>query len=206
MLLLLIAKALLVGFVLSLFAIGASKVVAMQRTFLYGPKSGAWVAAGSSLADLIYASITTFGLSFFTFNIADLHPWMDYLVVVILVGFGIYFAATRIDFNKAEHARHKNSGSFGLGLSLNILNPGNVVAFSLGLAYLGITTERLVLNSALAITAGIVIGSMLAWALQIYLFHRLRHRVNEQRLNLLTRGLGVLLIVLGLASLYSQLH
>lgn len=195
--LLLVLKAVLVGFVMSITSLGPSKLIAMQRTFVYGPKNGLTLAAGSVLVDTLYALIPAIGMTFWAFNISDMRPWVDYLFILMALGFGGYFTLANMTTAPKEGDRMKAAGAFGIGFGLNFINPGNIAGVTAGFAMLNVAVGGLSITDACILAVGVGVGSLLAWWLQIYLLHYLRDHFNEKRLNFIIRAFGFLLAVAG---------
>lgn len=194
---LLFLKAMLVGFVMSITSLGPSKLIAMQRTFVYGPRNGLTLAAGSAVMDTLYALIPAIGMTFWAFNIDDMRPWVDYLFVVMALAFGGYFTLAKMTIEPKQNGGLKNAGAFGIGFGLNFINPGNVAGVTAGFAIANVAMAGLSIPSAMLLAVGVGVGSMIAWWLQIYLFHYLRDHLTEKRLNFIIRSFGFILAVAG---------
>lgn len=194
---LLFLKAVLVGLVLTFTSLGPSKLIAMQRTFVYGPKNGLTLAAGSAFVDILYALIPAIGMTFWTFDIDVLRPWVDYAVVAMAIIMGVIFTMKKTTLQPKEGGRMNVAGAFGIGFGLNLINPSNIATVTAGFALLGLGMEGLSTGNAILLATGVGIGSFAAWGAQIYLFHYLREHITEKRLAVIVRSFGLLLAVGG---------
>lgn len=194
---LLFLQAVLVGLVLTFTSLGPSKLMAMQRTFVYGPKNGLTLAAGSAFVDILYSLIPAIGMTYWSFDIADLRPWVDYVVVAMAIITGAIFTLKSTALEHKEGGRLNAAGAFGIGFGLNIINPSNVATVGAGFALLGLAVEGLSTGNAILLAVGVGVGSFAAWGAQIYLFHYLREHITEKRLAFIVRSFGLLLVVGG---------
>lgn len=194
---LLILKALLVGFILTITSLGPSKLMAMQRTFVYGPKNGLTLAAGSAFVDILYSLIPAIGMTFWALDLDAWRPWIDYAFLVMAIVWGIVFALKNTQLSQKEGGRMNVAGAFGIGFGLNIINPSNVATVTAGFALLGMNLTGVSTGNAILIAACVGLGSFAAWGAQIYLFHYLREHITEKRLAFIIRCVGLTLAVGG---------
>lgn len=194
---LLILKALLVGFILTLTSLGPSKLMAMQRTFVYGPKNGLTLAAGSAIVDVLYSLIPAIGMTFWALDLDAWRPWIDYAFLVMAIIWGIVFALKNTRLEHKEGGRMNAAGAFGIGFGLNVINPSNIATVTAGFALVGMDLTGVSTGNAFLIAICVGVGSFAAWGGQIYLFHYLRRHITEKRLAFIIRCVGIMLAVGG---------
>ncbi len=169
----------------------------MQRTFVYGPRNGLILGAGAASVDMLYALVAAIGMTLLSFSFDDMRPWVDYAFILMAIGFGGYFTLMNLAIDEKEAGKYKNSSAFGIGFALNLVSPGNIAAIATAFAILGMALINLTTHDAMVLAVGVGVGSMVAWWVQIYVFHYLRDHLNEQRLSFIIRFSGWVLAVIG---------
>ena len=201
---LLILKALLVGIVLTITSLGPSKLMAMQRTFVYGPRNGLTLAAGSAVVDVLYSLIPAIGMTYIVIDFDAFRPWLDFAMMGMAIIWGVVFTLKQTRLTPKEGGRMNVAGAFGIGFGLNVINPSNVATVTAGFALLQMDLAGLSTMNAALLALSVGIGSFAAWGLQIYLFHYLREHITEARLAFIIRCVGLLLAIGGSLALGYQ--
>lgn len=166
-------------------------------------RSALFLASGAALAEGAYAYMAFRGFSEFLTRYAWIEPASRIAAAVILTGLGLRFARgpnadaiTRVPLDP----RAGNKRSFLLGVTLIALNPVLIaswtavvtVLYSLGLV-------RFDPGAALPFSLGACAGITVWFATLLGLLQRFRRRISRDALDRFIRGMGVLLILLGLS-------
>lgn len=189
------------GIMLAL-AIGPVFFALLQTSMRLGKKSGALMAIGIFLSDLLYILLAYVGVSFLEEHAKEVHIWLGLAGGILLIAFGLvtFLKRVRVYKNDETNTALKPNQQFRLiakGFLINAISPfvpffwiGTVGIISLKPNYE--TTHRIVFFTALLLTTyGTDFSkSWLADKLSTYLTPRL--------LSLLNRTAGLLLIAFGI--------
>ena len=193
----LLLESVLVGAVVSAIAFGPTNLIAMRHTVRGNTWNGIMVGFGSSLADLTYACIPAFGISFIATYLDRWQGWLNGGAAVLLIAMGIMFARKGLAFDAKQSTRFAKTGAFGAGYMLNVINPGNVVAYGYGFSVLNIATDHFNLTASIIVALGVFLGSLLSWAGKIWLFIIARGKVTDKRLEQAFKLIGWLMVAAG---------
>lgn len=119
-------KGIIIGFIISA-PIGTVAALCVQRTLTEGKISGFITGVGAASADIIYALIALYGLSFISSIIVKEEFWIRLVGGIILLPFGIkvYFMKGR---DGIESKAKDKFQLFGTAFILTLSNP--IVIFS----------------------------------------------------------------------------
>ncbi len=192
------------GLVLSVtFSLGPVFFSLLQTGIQKGFRSGALMAFGITLSDLMYAFVCQLGLSQlvrqFESNIAAIGG-------VIAIGFGIITFLKKSHLEVASNGTNpQRAGTFRFitkGFLLNSLNPA-VVLFWLGMASVASTKIETSPAQAYIFLTGIVLILFSADLLKVYFARRISNYLSSHTLNWMNRIVGICLAGFGLWLIYS---
>ena len=190
------------GLIVGLFAsvpLGPIGVLCIQRTLSKGRNSGFITGLGAALSDTIFAAVALLSISYVQQLLSDYR----YLVMIaggIIVGiFGVKLFMT----NPVKQIRRVKSGNrhywqdFFSTVLMTITNPG-AFFLMLGLfAFIG----------RIAVTlAGVFAGATLWWHVLSTSINLFRNKLRLRQLIMINRVAGVVIMVLGLISLFEGLY
>jgi len=187
----------LIGIVIAA-PVGAMAVLSIQRTLALGWRAGIATGGGIALADGMFAAVAAFGVT-------AVSEWLvDYQAPLrIIGGLGLLWLGWRAlrstsetapDVPAAERIGYLRQFSTALGLTLT--NPMTIMAFAAVFAGAGLIAQPGV-DSAIAVTLGIAVGSLLWWLLLITIVWVVRHTLSPRVMAIINRVSGGVLIAFG---------
>jgi threonine/homoserine/homoserine lactone efflux protein len=190
------------GFVGSIPIAGPVAVLVARRGLEDRARSALYLASGAALAEGAYAYVAFRGFSEFLIRYAWIEPASRIAAAVILTGLGLRFArgleadaTTRAQIDP----RAGNKRSFLLGVILIAVNPVLIASWTAAVTVLySLDLLRFDPGAALPFSLGACAGITVWFATLLGLLQRFRRRISRDALDRLMRGMGVLLIVLGL--------
>jgi threonine/homoserine/homoserine lactone efflux protein len=191
-------KGLLFGLLVTI-PIGPTGILCIQRTLQCGRISG-WISGlGVVVADLIYAGVAAFGLTFVSNFVVAAHFWLRLLGGAILLYLGIKtFIAKVNEVMTAPHTTLFND--FISTFFLMMTNPMTIVGFIVLFASFGLSKiEENFWNSS-ALVLGVGCGSVIGWGLVCEIVALFRDKMTSQVMRWVNRIAGVLIIGFGLAA------
>lgn len=196
----LLSEGFLAGLLISM-PMGAIGMLCLRYILIQGNKSGAAAGLGIALADAFAAFIASFGLSSITTFIKDYQLWLQILGSLILIGFGLFFLLQ----NKTDVKEKIERGLFHiliLMFIITITNPLTLLSFTGVFAAIGIDTLMAShLGTSIILSFGVFLGSMSWWIALIFGVDFFK--INEQSARRINEIAGVLLILMGLFSLFT---
>lgn len=181
-------KGMAIGFAIAV-PVGPIGVLCIQRTLLYGARSGLASGGGAALADAFYGAIAAFGLTAIT---AFLQTHV--LLMQALGGaFLLYLGA--VTFLKKPHSEDEIMSArtrvhtwrevlrdFGSTFGLTLTNPATILSFIAIFAGLGLVTEKPDYGLSSMMVGGVFLGSLLWWCILACGIGLVRHRLDRKAL------------------------
>ena len=203
---------LLKGFVVGICAsvpLGPIGVLCIQRTLSKGRNSGFITGLGAAVSDTVFFFFSLLSISYVQKLLSDYR----YLVMIaggIIVGiFGVRLFMT----NPVKQIRRVKSGNrhywqdFFSTVLMTITNPG-AFFLMLGLfAFIGISRVEAEPLERIAVTlAGVFAGAALWWHILSTCINQFRNKLRLRQLIMINRVAGVVIMVLGLISLFEGIY
>ncbi len=196
-------KAIIVGLGASI-PLGPLGIMCIQKTISKGRYSGFSIGLGSSLADVFYATIALFSLSFINDFIDENRQWVMLIGGVVIFFIGLNIAVS----NPVKQLRQpkKSNGSKHAqevlqGFVVTISNPGALVLLLGFFALVGIDIGgHYTRYSVVVILAGVFLGTALWWFTLSTGINIFRRRFRLRQLLWINRVSGTLIALLGLIS------
>ncbi len=204
--------------------VGPVNVMCIQRTLERGTWGGVAAGLGAVLGDGLIAAAAAFGMTAIS-SITTTHRQEIQMVggaVLLLFGFRLYFTEPKIaeaGTNWSQLRRMAellpeffrpamrypiwrivpHASVIPQSFALTITNPGAILGMfaifgSLGSFVGGLQTYR----HALTLVISVMAGSLLWWLTLSYFISSIRHRMTEQRLQLINQIAGVVLVGFGI--------
>ena len=164
--LLLFCKSMLLGLAVAA-PLGPIGLLCINRALERGFWAGVAGGLGTALADAIYACLAAIGFSALTATLATLAPWLKLAGGLFMLWLG--WKGLRPNPHRSPtHARTNDfrglSGTIASTFLLTLTNPVTIFSFAALFAGLGLTDAPGTAN-ALAVVAGVFLGSLLWWFL-----------------------------------------
>ncbi|WP_456271180.1 LysE family translocator [Bacillus sp. AK031] len=154
-------KGLIIGILFGL-PVGAVGAVTVQRTLLHGSWAGFVSGMGSSAADLFYACIGSFGLTFISDFLLDHQKIINLLGGTLILLMGINMIVKPNEAGISQSTAVSNTKMFLSSFAVGITNPAAVLTFLFAFSFFGITGQ-LDFVKGIQLVFGIFIGTLLWW-------------------------------------------
>ena len=205
--LLLFCKSMLLGLAVAA-PLGPIGVLCINRTLERGFWAGVAGGMGTALADAIYASLAAIGFSALTATLTTLAPWLKLAGGLFMLWLGC--SSLRPNPRRASTPARTNefrglSRTIAATFLLTLTNPVTIFSFAALFAGLGLTDTPGATN-ALAVVAGVFLGSLLWWFLLSGGGALAQRRLPEGFFLCVSRMSGVILMGFGFYALGSLLY
>lgn len=187
------------GFFGSMPVAGPVSAIVLERALARRSLSGLFVAAGSAIAESVYAFLAAWGLSGLVLRFPALMHWTRIAGSLILLALGIYFIVKPApQFHARKASRGVEARSFFLGFALTAFNPTLIVTWSAAVTSLYSTGLVPVdPSSALPFASGATIGVIGWFSVFLGLIHRYHGKLSPTTIHRIVRGTGVVLVGIG---------
>jgi len=198
-------KAILIGLTASI-PLGPLGIMCIQKTLSKGRWSGFAIGVGSSLADTLYAAVSLFSITFISSFLDRNRSWVMVIggLIVLLIGLQIALKNPIKDLRRpiTGTLRVRRAQEILRGFLMTISNPGALVLM-LGLfAFFGLNLgEGDHPSAVLVVLAGIFLGTAVWWFLLSSGISLFRKRFRLRQIIIINRISGILIAILGLASM-----
>ena len=205
--LLLFCKSMLLGLAVAA-PLGPIGVLCINRALERGFWAGVAGGLGTALADAIYACLAAIGFSALTATLTTLAPWLKLAGGLFMLWLGC--KSLRPNPRRAAAPARTNeikelSGTIASTFLLTLTNPVTIFSFAALFAGLGVTDTPGAIN-ALAVVAGVFLGSLLWWFLLSGGVVLAQRRLPEGLSLCVSRMSGVILMGFGFCALGSLLY
>lgn len=162
--------------------------------------AASWIAVGCGLVEGLYAALAYWGFSTFLARYPVLTPISRGVGAAVMVGLGITFLRMRMSEDRADRpVRDTWWRSLLLGAWICAINPTLIISWSAVVTTIhGSEVISLAPRHALPFAAGVGGGATSWFLVMVALLRRYRERFSTATLQRTIRGLGLLLLGLGL--------
>lgn len=201
-------KAILIGLGASI-PLGPLGIMCIQKTLSKGRWAGFAVGLGSTVADIFYASIALFSVTFINEFLDRNSSWVMLIggIVIFLIGLQIALKNPIKDLRKpnagAIKTRHAQEAL--RGFLMTITNPGALVLMFGLFAFVRLDMSDATTYSVLLVLAGIFAGTAGWWFLLSSGINLFRKRFRLHQMLIINRVSGILIALIGLASVVEGL-
>ncbi|HEX6010239.1 MAG TPA: LysE family transporter, partial [Geminicoccaceae bacterium] len=197
----LFAKGVVLG--LSIAApVGPMALLCLRTTLAHGFVPGLLGGLGVAAGDMFYAALAAFGLQAATTILTGQSLWLGVVGGLYLVWFGIGTMRQPLPTAAAVNGRRRGLATFVTTFLLTLANPPTIMIFAAMFASLGLAEAQAgTAASALAVVAGVGLGSAGWWVLFTVVVRRLRDRLRGPLFVWVNRVSGALLAGFGLWAL-----
>jgi len=187
----------LVGFVVSM-PIGPIGLLCIQRSLSHGWLRGVSAGFGATAADLIYACLLGFGITFINDFLTEWAVWLRLPAAALLLFLGYRAIRTPAVEEDAAAAGSSARATAAATFSLMLSNPLTLVGFTAVFAALGGATRITGTVSAVLLVVGVALGCLLWWSMLAGAATILRTRFRPAVLVWMNRVTGIGLIAFSL--------
>ncbi len=194
-----LARGVVLGFSIAA-PVGPIGVLCIRRTLAEGRGVGLATGLGAAAADGIYGAVAAFGLRVLTDVLVGQKMWIRLIGGLFLLWIGFTTFRARPSDRPAAASGAGLAGAFGSTFALTLTNPMTILSFVAVFAGLGLgaSSGR---AAAVALVAGVVLGSSLWWLTLSAGVDRLRGRFDARGLIWVNRFSGAIICAFGLWSL-----
>ncbi len=198
-------KGLIVGIVASA-PMGPVGVLCIQRTLNKGRWYGLVTGLGAALSDILYAVATGVGMSF-VIDIIEDPQWMYLLQLfgsVLLFLFGYYTFRTKPQLRPSSHNKGTLAHNCLTAFLVTLSNPLIIFLFlALFARFTFVVPDHL--GQQILGYVSIFLGAMLWWYGLTYIVDKLRSTFELERIGLINRIIGMVVMVVSVLGLLSTL-
>ena len=173
----LFAKGMVLG--LSIAApVGPMALLCLRTTLTHGFLPGLMGGMGVAAGDVFYATLAAFGLQAATAVLTGQSLWLAVLGGAYLVWFGVGVVRQPLPTTAAGEGQRKGLGTFITTFLLTLANPPTIMIFAAMFASLGLVEAQDGTATALAVVAGVAVGSAGWWLFFAIVVDRMRGRLQ----------------------------
>ena len=189
-------RGILIGLIFGVPA-GVIGALTVRRTIAYGTLAGLATGVGCSVADLIYACISVFGLTVISDFMMKYQNTATFIggILIIIIGSGIIRKKSSAARESASTA--KLASFFATSFAIAITNPATMVSFLLAFSVFDV--ENIHGIQCVKLIAGIFFGACTWWFVISFAVHALRRYITDKRLHIVNCILGTIIILFGIA-------
>jgi len=190
----------LIGFLMAV-PIGAVGILCVRRTLASGLRQGYITGLAGATADMVYCIVSAGGIRLIADFMTDHQHEIRLVGGVVLLLMGILLIRSRRSRAIEQPGLLDDTRVYFSALVVATTNP--LVLFSYGAVMAALGVARLDYFSLSLLIAGMVAGSFLWFIFLSNLAHRFRASMNLEKLSIVNRVAGVLLILIGLSAVWN---
>jgi len=186
-------KGIAIGFAMAV-PVGPIGILCIRKTLTEGRLRGMVIGLGAATADLFYASVAAFGLTFISDTLVSQRFWIRLVGGALLLFLGIRIFRT---LPKDPKIRINNGGvlrSYLTTVFLTLTNPVTIFAFLAVFAALGLDSELKYVSAAILV-AGVFIGSCLWFLILSSGTILFKNKLDLDGLRWVNKIAGILIII-----------
>ena len=193
-------KGIILGFSVAA-PVGPIGLLCIQRTLRQGRLHGFVSGLGAASADAIYGTVAALGLTAVTGWLLGLQFWLQLGGGLFLLWLGGKTLASR-PATAATGGAAGHPGAYFSILLLTLANPATILSFFAVFAGLGINPQTGGAAAALALVAGVFLGSAAWWLLLSFAAGLLRGHLHDGRMRIINVIAGGCILALAVWSLW----
>lgn len=181
--------------------IGAIGALSMQRTMSHGIYAGLVTGIASSIADIVYACIGAFGITFLSDFLFTYQLPIHIAGALFLVILAIKMIRNKdIGVEKKEPDKKGYLSMFLSSFAVALTNPAAIISFLFAFSVFGID-GTLRMTDGILLIIGVFAGTFLWWISLVFFIHVMKQKFKNRwyaRVNVI---FGVILIMFGIGIL-----
>lgn len=198
-------KGIIIGISASI-PMGPVGVLCINKTLNKGRLAGFITGSGAAIADVVYAIIAGFGVTFIISFIVHYQEIVKIIggLIVLYFGYKLFVTNPAKQFRKQLKTKGKGLwGDFLTSFALTISNPVGLFVFGAVFAGLGLLSEESNHVTVLTLIVGVVTGALIWWVSLSTLVSIFRNRFKLRRLLYVNKISGVGLMLFGLFIIFT---
>lgn len=193
-------KGIILGFSIAA-PVGPIGILCIRRTLQFGRFSGLLSGLGAATADVIYACIAAFGLTFVSNILIAGQFWLQLIGGVFLLYLGWKTFFVKVNNRTMEVTHTSLAEDFVSTFFLTLTNPMTILSFLAVFAGLGLSSIESTYFEAVSLVFGVFLGSSAWWLLLSEGVTLFRKKVSDQVMRWINRLAGIIIICFGIAAL-----
>ncbi len=193
-------RGLIFGFAIAA-PVGPIGLLIIQRTLNFGQVIGVASGLGAASADAVYGSIVAFGLTLLSGLLLDLQTWLALAGGVFLCYLGVRTAMATPATTAAQRETHGMLSAYASTFALTLTNPPTILIFTAVFASVGLVNVAENRLAAVALVAGVFLGSAAWWLLLSGGVSLLRRFVNATTLRWINWLAGGVIVAFGVLAI-----
>lgn len=189
-------KGILIGLILGVPA-GAVGALCVQRSLLYGAKSGLVTGLGSSAADCFYAAVGAFGITLVSDFLTKYQTIIYLIGGLLILAMGISILLKKWGSSTETEKRMSYPTMFMSSLGVGITNPTALITFLFAFSYFGIDGKQGVFNGA-ALVLGVFFGTLAWWIILSSVTEMIKKKHGNKGFDRLNKVFGSVMICFSL--------
>ncbi len=183
--------------------LGPVGIMCIQRTINRGLKSGVFSGLGAAAADLFYALIAGFGLSYIINFIEARQTIIQIIgaIIVVFVAFKIFYTNPAVQLRKHRNKKGNHFEEIVSTFIVTLSNPAVFFAFLAMFAAFNVINSQAGHLGTITAIAGIFVGSMLWWYVLSAMINHFRTKIRLKNLWWLNKIMGVIVFLCGILAL-----
>ena len=194
-------KGILIGFSIAA-PLGPIGLLCIRRSLADGRTAGLATGLGAATADAAYGCIAGFGLTAVSSFLVSQKLWLGFVGGLVLCYLGVRTFLARPSENPGGISETGLSSAYLSTLVLTLTNPMTILSFVAVFAGLGLAGAPDYFNASLLV-GGVFTGSAIWWSLLSSGTAVFRSQFNSERLRLVNRISGGLLVAFGVYAVAS---
>lgn len=193
-------KGIILGFSIAA-PVGPIGILCIRRTLQFGRLPGLFSGLGAAAADVIYACVAAFGLTFISNILIAGQFWLQLIggVFLLYLGWKTFFA--KVNDRTMEVTHTSLAEDFVSTFFLTMTNPMTILSFLAVFAGLGLSSIESTYFEAFSLVFGVFLGSSAWWLLLSEGVTLFRKKVSDKVMRWINRLAGLIIICFGIAAL-----
>lgn len=176
--------------------VGVVGIITIQRTLSRGFWAGFVSGLGSSFADVVYASISIFGLTIISDFLLKYQEIICIIGCILIIFIGIQTMKKNNNLSKQSKIKTNSSSSFLSSFMITLTNPATILSFMIIFSTFGVSGDTHFMNKLLLVM-GILIGTGVWWILLSGTVKWSQKLLTDSFYNKLNQWFGLAIIILG---------
>jgi threonine/homoserine/homoserine lactone efflux protein len=194
-------KGILIGFSIAA-PVGPIGLLCIRRSLVDGRAAGLATGLGAATADAAYGCIAGFGLTAISNFLVSQKVWLGFVGGLVLCYLGVRTFVARPSENPETISETGLSSAYLSTLVLTLTNPMTILSFVAVFAGLGLAGAPDYFNASLLV-GGVFTGSAIWWLLLSSGTAFFRSRLDAERLQIVNRISGGILVAFGIYAVAS---
>lgn len=183
--------------------LGPVGIMCIQRTINRGLKSGVFSGLGAASADLFYALIAGFGLSYIINFIEARQTIIQFIgaIIIVAISFKIFYTNPAVQLRKQRNKKGKPLEEIISIFVVTLSNPAVFFAFLAMFAAFNVINNSAGHLGTITTIIGIFAGSMLWWYVLSAVINHFRTKIRLKNLWWLNKIMGIIVFICGIIAL-----